>query len=204
MTAHSDTPGPNDPGLTALLMLLRFHGVGADAAQIRHHCGTAAIGTADMIRCAREFGLKARERKTNWARLATTPLPAIAALKDGGFLLIGKVGDDKVVVQSTKTPRPELMTRDDLDAVWDGRIVLMTRRANLTDLSRRFDVTWFLGAIHKYRRQLAEVLVASFFLQLFALASPLFFQVVIDKVLVHRSIGTLEVLVIGLLGDRGV
>src|ERR1700731_5275929 len=200
MTAHSEIPGPNDPGLTALVMLLRFHGVGADPAQIRHQCGAAAIGTADMVRCAREFGLRARELKTNWARLATTPLPAIAVLKDGGFLLLGKVGGDKIVVQSTKTPRPELMTKDDLEAVWDGRIVLMTRRANLMELARRFDITWFLGAIHKYRHQLAEVLVASFFLQLFALASPLFFQVVIDKVLVHRSIGTLDVLVIGLLG----
>jgi subfamily B ATP-binding cassette protein HlyB/CyaB len=75
----------------------------------------------------------------------------------------------------------------------------MTRRASLMDLTRRFDITWFLGAIHKYRAQLAEVLVASFFLQLFALVSPLFFQVVIDKVLVHRSIGTLDVLVVGLL-----
>ena len=153
-----------------------------------------------MVRCAREFGLKARELKTNWERLAKTPLPAIAVLKDGGFLLLGKVGDDKVVVQSTKTPRPELMTRGDLEAIWDGRLVLMTRRANLAELSRHFDVTWFLGAIHKYRHQLGEVLVASFFLQLFALASPLFFQVVIDKVMVHRSISTLDVLVIGLLG----
>ena len=60
----------------------------------------------------------------------------------------------------------------------------MTRRSALTDLSRRFDITWFIGAIHKYRRLLAEVLLASFFLQLFALVTPLFFQVVIDKVLV--------------------
>jgi len=200
MTAHPEMPGPSDPGLTALVMLLRFHGVGADPAQIRHQSGTATIGTVDMVRCAREFGLKARELKTNWARLANTPLPAIAVLKDGGFLLLGKVGDDKVVVQSTKTPRPELLTRQQLEAVWDGRLVLMTRRANLAELSRRFDITWFLGAVHKYRHQLVEVLVASFFLQLFALASPLFFQVVIDKVLVHRSIGTLDVLVIGLLG----
>ena len=200
MTVHSEMPEPNDPGLTALVMLLRFHGVGADPAQVRHQCGTGTIGTADMVRCAREFGLKARELKTSWARLSNTPLPAIAVLKDGGFLLLGKVGDGKAVVQSTKTPRPELMTREDLEAVWNGRIVLMTRRANLMELSRRFDVTWFLGAIHKYRQQLAEVLLASFFLQLFALASPLFFQVVIDKVLVHRSIDTLDVLIIGLLG----
>ncbi len=200
MTAHPETPRPNDPGLIALVMLLRFHGVGADPAQIRHQCGTAAIGIADMIRCAKEFGLKAREVKTSWGRLATTPLPAIAALKDGDFLLLGKVGDGKAVVQSPRTPRPELMTQEQLEAVWDGRIVLMTRRASLMDLTRRFDITWFLGAIHKYRKQLTEVFVASFFLQLFALVSPLFFQVVIDKVLVHRSIGTLDVLIIGLLG----
>ncbi|MGA7806719.1 cysteine peptidase family C39 domain-containing protein, partial [Bradyrhizobium sp.] len=200
MTAYPEIPGPTDPGLMALVMLLRLQGVGADPAQIRHQCGTATIGTTDMIRCAREFGLRARELKTSWARLATTPLPAIAALRDGSFLLLGKVGGDKVVVQTAKTPRPELMTKTDFEAIWDGRLVLMTRRANLRELARRFDLTWFLGAIHKYRNQLAEVLVASFFLQLFALASPLFFQVVIDKVLVHRSIGTLDVLITGLLG----
>ena len=75
----------------------------------------------------------------------------------------------------------------------------MARRAKLSDLTRRFDITWFLGAIHKYRHLLGEVLVASFFLQLFALVSPLFFQVVIDKVLVHRSLSTLDVLMIGLV-----
>src|SRR5207237_10076786 len=103
------------------------------------------------------------------------------------------------LVQSPLSPRPAIMTRAELEAVWDGRIVLMTRRAGLVDLARRFDITWFLGAIHKYRRLLGEVLVASFFLQLFALVSPLFFQVVIDKVLVHRSLSTLDVLAVGLV-----
>ena len=120
-------------------------------------------------------------------------------LRDGGFLILGKAGDDKAIVQSPLSPRPALMTRVELAAVWDGRLILMARRAGLVDLSRRFDITWFLGAIHKYRRLLGEVLVASFFLQLFALVSPLFFQVVIDKVLVHRTLSTLDVLVIGLV-----
>src|SRR5207302_8908402 len=101
--------------------------------------------------------------------------------------------------QSPRAPRPGMMRREEFEAAWNGQLVLMTRRAGLADLSRRFDVTWFLGAIHKYRRLLGEVLVASFFLQLFALVSPLFFQVVIDKVLVHRSLTTLDVLVIGLV-----
>ena len=75
----------------------------------------------------------------------------------------------------------------------------MARRAPLTELARRFDLAWFAGAIYKYRHLLSEVLLASFFLQVFALVSPLFFQVVIDKVLVHRSMSTLDVLVIGLM-----
>jgi ATP-binding cassette, subfamily B, bacterial HlyB/CyaB len=91
------------------------------------------------------------------------------------------------------------MTRAELENIWDGRIILMARRAGLIELSRRFDISWFLGAIHKYRRHLTEVLVASFFLQLFSLVSPLFFQVVIDKVLVSRTLGTLDVIMIGLV-----
>jgi subfamily B ATP-binding cassette protein HlyB/CyaB len=192
--AHSD-----DPGLAALVMLLRCHGVGVDSAQIRHRCGTATVGIAEMLRCAKELGLKARAPTTKWERLASTPLPAIAALRDGGFLILGKVGEDKALIQKPSSPRPEAMTRVQFEALWDGRLVLMARRAHLSDLTRRFDITWFLGAVHKYRYLLAEVLVASFFLQLFALVTPLFFQVVIDKVLVHRSLSTLDVLMIGLV-----
>src|SRR5207237_8373125 len=96
-------------------------------------------------------------------------------------------------------PCLSLMVRQEFEAFSDVRMLLMTRRASLTDLSRRFDIGWFFGAVHKYRRLLGEVLVASFFLQFFALISPLFFQVVIDKVLVHRSMSTLDVLVIGLV-----
>src|SRR5216684_3710034 len=198
------TPDPGklavaDQGLAALVILLRLSGIGADPDQIRHHFGGATIGIPEMLRCAKELGLKARVHKTTWARLGRTPLPAIAVLRDGGFLILGKVSDDKAIVQSPLSPRPALMTRAELAAVWDGRLLLMARRAGLTDLSRRFDITWFLGAIHKYRRLLGEVLLASFFLQLFALVSPLFFQVVIDKVLVHWTLSTLDVLVIGLV-----
>jgi ATP-binding cassette, subfamily B, bacterial HlyB/CyaB len=102
-------------------------------------------------------------------------------------------------VQFPLSPRPQVMTRGEFEAMWDGSLVLMARRAGLADLTRRFDSTWFLGAINKYRHQLGEVLIASFFLQIFALVSPLFFQVVIDKVLVHRSMSTLDVLIIGLV-----
>ena len=180
-------------------MLLRFQGLSVDPGQIRHQLGTDAIGVPEMLRCANQLGLKARESRTRWDRLPRTPLPGIAVSRDGGFLLLGRASEDKILVRVPDQPRPQLMTRAELEAVWEGRLVLMTRRAKLADLSRRFDVTWFLGAVHKYRGLLSEVLLASFFIQLFALISPLFFQVVIDKVLVHRSMGTLDVLVVGLV-----
>src|SRR5215475_1659614 len=199
MPAQGDSAIAADPGLSALVMLLRFRGLGADPEQIRHRFGRGTIGIPEMLRCAKELGLKARARLTTWERLVGTPMPGIVALRDGGFLLLGKVGDGKALVQSPLSPRPAMMTRAEFEAVWDGQLVLMTRRAGLVDLSRRFDITWFLAAIHKYRQLLGEVLVASFFLQLFALVSPLFFQVVIDKVLVHRTLSTLDVLIIGLV-----
>jgi subfamily B ATP-binding cassette protein HlyB/CyaB len=187
-----------DPGLHAIVALLHLNGVGASAEQIRHQFGTR-ISVSEILRCAEGFGLKARAVSTTWDRLAGMPMPCIGVLRDGGFLLLGKAGEDKIIVQVPDAPKPDLMTRAEFEAAWDGRAILVARRATLTDLSRRFDITWFLGAIHKYRRLLGEVLVGSLFLQLFALISPLFFQVVIDKVLVHRSMTTLDVLVAGLL-----
>ena len=195
----SDVQQTLEPGLAALVAMLRYQGVAADAAQIRHRIGSHAITVPDILRCAKDHGLKANTFTTKWPRLAKIPMPALAILKDGSFLLLGKVGDDKALVQEPLEARPRLMKREELEAVWGGRIVLMTKRRALTDLARRFDVGWFVSAIHKYRARLAEVLLASFVLQLFGLVSPLFFQVVIDKVLVHRSISTLDILVIGLV-----
>ena len=79
MTADSDNIGPADQGLSALVALLRFHGVGADPEQIRHRFGTQPIGIPEMLRCAKELGLKAQSRVTTWERLVNTPLPGIVA-----------------------------------------------------------------------------------------------------------------------------
>src|SRR6201985_781621 len=152
-----------DTGLDALLTLLHLQGVAADREQIRHALGTTTIGAAEILRCARDLGLKARIYRTGWARLANTPLPAIALLRDGRFMVIAKASGEKVLVQSPDTLRPLLMSHEELSAVWEGGLILRTRRAALSALTRHFDIGWFLGAIRKYKRLLGEVLVASFF-----------------------------------------
>jgi subfamily B ATP-binding cassette protein HlyB/CyaB len=199
VTLEAETSNCPDPGLIALTSLLRLLGIGVDPQQLRHSFGGTPIGVAEMLRYAKQTGLKARVCKATYERLSKMPLPGIVPMRDGGFLLLAKAGEGMVLVQSSQTPRPQLMTQAEFEAIWDGRLLLMARRAGLVDLTRRFDITWFMGAIVKYRNLLGEVLAASFFLQLFALASPLIFQVVIDKVLVHRSLSTLDVLIVAFL-----
>ena len=62
-----------------------------------------------------------------------------------------------------------------------------------------FNLKWFIPSLAKYRRLFGEVILASLFLQLFALVTPLFFQVVMDKVLVHKGLTTLDILASGFL-----
>ncbi|HTR85070.1 MAG TPA: type I secretion system permease/ATPase [Reyranella sp.] len=185
--------------MVCLALMLRYHSIGIDPEQLRHKLGIERFDAQHMVRAARMVELKARVRSTSWTRLPGTPLPAIAGLKDGGFVFLAKASAERVLIQQPNVERPALLTREQFEAMWDGSVLLMARRGGLQNLTRRFDISWFMGAIAKYRRMFIEVLVASFFLQIFALVSPLIFQVVIDKVLVHQSMSTLDVLVLALL-----
>jgi subfamily B ATP-binding cassette protein HlyB/CyaB len=196
--ANDPLKEPSNAGLSAFVLLLQFHGLAVDAGQLRHQYGNT-FGFPEMLRAAKALGLKARAVTSNFSRLGRTPLPAIAGDQRGGYFIVGKVVEDRVLVQRPDARAPQLIPRAEFEALWNGQLFLAARRAGLGDLARRFDITWFLQAVKKYKRLLAEVLLASFFLQLFALVSPLFFQVVIDKVLVHRGLTTLDVLILGLV-----
>jgi subfamily B ATP-binding cassette protein HlyB/CyaB len=186
-------------GLEAFVILLRFHQIAADPEQIRHRFGGVEIGISEMLRCAKAFELKARSIRSDWGRLKKTSLPAIAQRHDGSFFILAKLSDRSVLIQDPAVGHPQEIAEADFNAQWSGQLLLIARRATLGSLGGRFDIGWFLQAMVKYRRLLGEVLFVSFFLQLFALISPLFFQVVIDKVLVHRGLTTLDVLLIGLV-----
>lgn len=151
------------------------------------------------MRCAKSLGLRARYVRSSVARLERAPLPALALKTDGTYLLLARAGNGRALVQDPASGRTRVEDIEAFGAEWDGRLILLTRRAGLSDLDRPFDLSWFVAAVHKYRGILSEVLVASFFLQLLGLVSPLFFQVVVDKVLVHRGVSTLDVLIAGLL-----
>ena len=188
-----------DGGAWALALALQVLGLPAEAAQIEHEMGRPRmVGDADLLRAARRFPVKAKICASAVARLARTPLPAIARLTSGAYVVLGSVAEDRVLLQGEHDERPVVLSMEDFARAWSGRLILLSKRTTLADPARRFGIGWFWGAIGKYRRVLYEVLIASFVIQLFGLATPLIFQNVIDKVLVHRGLSTLEVLVAGL------
>jgi len=122
---------------------------------------------------------------------------AIGIGVDGGFFVIGGLRDGRVLVQPAFGP-PQSLDVAEFARRWSGELILVTTRA-AGIVGGAFDVSWFIPALVKYRWLLGEVLAASLVIQLFALATPLTFQVVIDKVLVHKVLSTLNVLAIGLI-----
>jgi len=190
-----------DTGLGCLALAARLLGVAADPGQLRRrfaHTGNT-VDADTIVRAARQLGLKSRRVVSQWQRLERTPLPALAQQCDGRWVVIARADCERVLVQDPLEDRPLTLPRSVFSAAWNGTLILLAHRALLTDTGVRFGFRWFIPALVKYRKLFTEVLLASFFLQLFTLITPLFFQVVIDKVLVHKGLTTLDVLAFGLV-----
>lgn len=141
MVEADETQGV-DPGLLTLILTLRSRGISAELEPIRQRYGWGALGIPEMLRCASDFGLKARTIAATWEQLVTMPMPVIAALCDGGFLIIVRVGNDKVTAVKLRSRCAETMmraelSRAELETMWDGRLVVITRRSSLWSLAFR-------------------------------------------------------------------
>jgi len=188
-----------DSGLYCLTLLMGFLQVPADSEHLKHEIGKDKAATkADIVRSAKRAGLKAKATHILTSRLEFSALPAIGQDVDGSFFIIGKVHEGRVLIQRAGQA-PESLSYEEIEDIWTGDVILITRRDKPFGMDEKFDVTWFIPALVKYRHLLKDVMLASLALQIFALGMPLFFQVVVDKVLVHQGLTTLDVLAIGLI-----
>lgn len=199
--ANAQFSGSLDTGLACLVMLARFHQIAADPGQLAHQfkVSGAAFTQTELLLAAKHLGLQAKPVKTSIERLDRTPLPAMAVDSTGGYFILARFDNDTALIHDPRAERPQVVTRDELLARWSGQLILFTSRASMIGEMAKFDFSWFIPAVVKYRKLLSEVLLVSFVLNLFALVTPLFFQVVMDKVLVHRGLTTLDVIAVGLL-----
>jgi len=190
-----------DTALECLVVAARILGISTEREQLQRAYVVSPEGmdALTLLRAAKELSLKARLIRPERAVFAKLPLPAIAVLTNGKFAVIAQTDGDKVAIIDPLQPHPFTVTVAKFFAVWSGEIILLARDYPLKEKIRSFGVSWFFPVIMRYKRFFMQVLFISFLLQLFGLASPLFTQVIIDKVLVHRSTNTLDVLLVGML-----
>jgi subfamily B ATP-binding cassette protein HlyB/CyaB len=190
-------------GLLALTMIAGYYRIASDP-QMAHDLGLGhrSAGAEDIIRAAGRVGLKARTLQEQTPKhLRSAPPPVILQMRDGNFtILTHRLDDGRLRLVHPVTRVQSYPSLEELTQAWSGNLVLVTRRFGGPGADpSTFNLGWFLPSIWRYRHPIGHFLFASLFVQLFALITPLFFQVVIDKVLVHKGGSTLIVIAVGLV-----
>jgi subfamily B ATP-binding cassette protein HlyB/CyaB len=181
-----------DSGLRALCGVAGYYRIPADPEQLSFELAlqSSRADSTDLVRAANRIGLKARILTDIGSdRLASIPKPALLKLRSGDFVILGgcdPAGRWRLIDPVTYADR--YLERDSLCAEIEPLAILVGRRLRGPGIDpRNFGFRWFLPSIWRYRKPLMHVLLASLFIQVFALVTPLFFQVIVDKVLAHNA-----------------
>lgn len=151
----------------------------------------------ELCRIAKHQGFRASIKKTTIEKLVSAyPLPILVLKKDGTYMSVVQVSEDKkeLLIYDTSSSEPYTLSYDIYNEISSGKVIVLKHKLLSEEI--RFGFGWFFNQIMKYKKVMSEVLIASFVLQLFGLVTPLFTQVILDKVLVHHSMTTLDVLAI--------
>ncbi|MCK9372547.1 MAG: type I secretion system permease/ATPase [Sulfuricurvum sp.] len=185
--------------LTALEVAGKLNRIGVDTRTIvkEYALSEAEPSIEELTRIASAQGFRASIKKLSLEKLiAAYPMPIIVLKQDGSYTSILQANTEKreLLLFDTSKKEPYVLSYEECDSQSSGQCIVLKHRILSNDA--RFGFGWFFRAIMKYKKVMAEVLIASFVLQLFGLVAPLFTQVILDKVLVHRSMSTLDVLAV--------
>lgn len=191
-----------DYGLHALVILAQYHNVAVNPEEVKHKFDLDGKGL-DLVAwllAAKSLELKAKRVKKSIERLPFIHLPALIWRDDGQHVILTKIDTqtNRYLIFDLEERNPKVLSAAEFHEVFQGDVILITSRASIMGQLAKFDFTWFIPAVIKYRKIFVETIIVSIFLQLFALITPLFFQVVMDKVLVHRGFSTLNVITVAL------
>ena len=191
---------PLDPALRALSGVAAYYRIGADPGQMRRELALTdrPADEGDLIRAANRIGLKARlVTGADARRMAALPTPAIVRLRSGAFYVLGGRGPSGLCRLIDPISHAAMdITVEELTRETEGKALLIARRIGGAGIGpKAFGLRWFLPTLWRYRKPLGHVLVASLFVQIFGLTTPLIFQVIVDKVLTHRGYDTLFVMI---------
>ncbi|ACX83179.1 Alpha-hemolysin translocation ATP-binding protein HlyB [Aggregatibacter actinomycetemcomitans] len=188
--------------LQALEVLAQYHNISINPEEIKHKFDIDGHGLnqTKWLLAARSLGLKVRTTNKTIDRLPFLHLPVLAWRDDGDHFILLKIDQetDRYLIFDLMQKNPIVLDKNEFEERYQSKVILVASRASIVGNLAKFDFTWFIPAVIKYRRIFIETLIVSIFLQIFALITPLFFQVVMDKVLVHRGFSTLNVITVAL------
>lgn len=194
--------------LHCLALVARHHGVDLSPERLQHDYAVdeRPVETRQLLRMAKDAGLRARQIKLSWTSLLQLgeAFPVLAELDNGNWVVIAgpAMGEEeaKIRVLDPLAERPDfiLLNQEQFIRSWCGSVVMMKRNFGINDADQPFGFRWFIPEIIKQRSFFRDVALAAIVLYGLGLMTPIFFQLVIDKVLVHQSYATLTVLTIGI------
>ncbi|SFM91373.1 peptidase domain-containing ABC transporter [Rugamonas rubra] len=195
--------------IQCLTAIAQHHGLQINPERLidDYAMGAEEPGNGLLLRIAADIGLKAKLDKLSWSRLLAQGgvFPLMARLNDGNMVIVVGVraddGDGQVALLNpiTENASVTLESRADFCARWGGEVLFVKRQHKLTDPNQPFGLRWFIPEILKQKAAFRDIFIAAVAMHLLALASPIFFQLVIDKVLTHQSQTTLWVLAVGIV-----
>lgn len=190
-------------GLFAAAIISKIHGNPLDIEQLRNRFASVdtSVTPLQLARIFIELGIKAKISRVDIAAVDPAHFPLVAEMADGQYAVIAarNFGENTFLLHDHNGQRGQWLDLAELRPRLSGQLLLLKKEKEQSGGTQPFGLSWFLQAAGKYRAILGDCLLASLFVQLFALFSPLVFMIVIDKVLGNNSLDTLDVLVLALI-----
>lgn len=188
--------------LICLELVARLNRLDLDLRSVvrEHGLSDADLSTEELLRVAKQLGFTAKLKSLKPNDLVEKyPLPAIAVLKDKSYLGLLKIDLEKqtALVFLPNEKNVQEMSFYQLGEIGTGQFIILSHKQTISQVV--FGFRWFYTEILKYKQIVLEVMTGSFVVQLFGLITPLLTQVILDKVVVHRTMSTLDVLAIAFL-----
>jgi subfamily B ATP-binding cassette protein HlyB/CyaB len=187
--------------LVALEVVAQLNKIAIDSKAIikKFALTNEEIDERTLLRIAKDEGFKSKFKKLTLDNLSKYPLPAIARFNDGNYVTILKVDMDKqeVLLFDKQNNQPYTKSFDEFKQITKDEVIILKHKTMNDQI--KFGFKWFYNQIMNYKKIVGEILIASFVVQLFGLVTPLFTQVILDKVLVHQTISTLNVIAVAFI-----
>ncbi len=197
--------------LFAFVTIARHHDSPVDIREIMHEyaIGDEEINDSQLRQIVSDYQFKMKSVRLPWDKLvaSTSVLPCIVEKKNGKFAVLCGIRETENTQEAVlldpesgqATDRFEFLSKEKFAEDYSDRFILLKKIYKLADEEQPFSLRWFIPEFIKNKAIFGEIAIMVVLLTIFSLIVPLFFQIVVDKVLVNQAYDTLNVLGVGII-----